>query len=81
MECGTRNAERGIRLNQEAGSCQTFASFALHWIETLFFHEDCAWSGAALKHHSARHGLGSKTVEQELTEGTEVLRYLGYLLF
>src|SRR5258707_5496099 len=36
---------------------------------------------AALKPHSARHGLGSKTVEQELTEGTEVLRYLCYLLF
>src|SRR5580700_9073507 len=26
---------------------------------------------AALKHHSARQGLGSKTVEQERTEGTE----------
>jgi hypothetical protein len=36
---------------------------------------------AALKRHSTRHGLGSKTVEQELTKGTEVLRYLCYLLF
>src|ERR1700704_840845 len=36
---------------------------------------------AALKLHSAHHGLGSKTVEQEPTEGTEVLRYLCYLLF
>jgi hypothetical protein len=36
---------------------------------------------AAPKPHSARHGLGSKTVEEELTEGTEVLRYLCYLLF
>jgi hypothetical protein len=30
---------------------------------------------------TARHGLGLKTVEQELTEGTEILRYLCYLLF
>src|ERR1700730_9817870 len=36
---------------------------------------------AALKPHSALHCLGSETVEQELTEGTEVLRYLCYLPF
>ena len=29
----------------------------------------------------ARHGLGLKTVEQEITEKTEILRYLCYLLF
>jgi len=28
-----------------------------------------------------RHGLGSKTVEQELTEGTEVLCYLLFYEF
>src|SRR5258707_15383331 len=31
---------------------------------------------AALGAHSARQRLGSKTVEEELSEGTEVLRYL-----
>jgi len=42
----------------------------LHWLEILFFREDSRLvRRAALKHHSARHGLGSKTVEQELTEG------------
>ena len=51
-------------------------------LEILFFREDSRLvRRAALKHHSARHGLGSKKVEQELTEGTEVLRYLCYLLF
>jgi hypothetical protein len=34
-----------------------------------------------LKPHSALHCLSSKTVEQELTEGTEVFRYLCYLPF
>jgi hypothetical protein len=39
----------------------------------LFFREDSRLvRRPALKPHSARHGLGSKTVEQELTEGTEV---------
>jgi hypothetical protein len=58
------------------------SSFVLHWLEILFFREDSRLiRRAALKPFSARHGLGSKTVEQELTEGTEVLRYLCYLLF
>jgi len=48
----------------------------------LFFRKDSRLvRSAALKHHSAGHGLGSKKVEQELTEGTEILRYLCYLLF
>jgi|SRR4029077_4530901 hypothetical protein len=50
-------------------------SLVLRWLEILFFREDSRLvRRAALKHHSARHGLGSKKVEQELTEGTEVLR-------
>jgi len=51
----------------------------LRWLEILFFREDSRLvRRAALKYHSARHGLGSKKVEQEVTE---VLRYLCYLLF
>jgi hypothetical protein len=56
--------------------------FVLHLLEILLFREDTRLvRRAALKHDSARHGLGLKTVEQELTEGTEILRYLCYLLF
>jgi hypothetical protein len=52
-----------------------FTISVLHWSRFLFFREDSRLvRRAALKHHSARHGLGSKTVEQELTERTEVLR-------
>ncbi len=41
----------------------------LCWLEILFFREDSRLvRRAALKHHSARHGLDSKKVEQELTE-------------
>jgi hypothetical protein len=57
-------------------------SSVLSWPEILFSREDSRLvRHAALKHHSAHHGLGSKIVEQELTEGTEILRYLCYLLF
>ncbi len=41
----------------------------LCWLEILFFREDSRLvRRAALKHHSARHGLDLKKVELELTE-------------
>ena len=54
----------------------------LRWLEILFFREDSRLvRRAALKYHSARHGLGSKKVEQEVTEVLRYLCYLCYLLF
>jgi hypothetical protein len=62
-------------VHRESLDCRSGKKRVLQGVRILFFCEDSRLvRRAALKHHSARHGLGSKTVEQELTERTEVLR-------